>query len=217
MRTRVEIVTRGAVLGLCFAFLGGTGTAAAQEGETGTEVEEPSMPGAPVQFRVGASISSFDWSGISEGGTEVEDVLMFGAELESVLFRYASIRLGTSFGQPWVRSTERSVDVNQFLVDLTLVGRLAAGPWTRIGLVPYALASFGSVVHAPRDDPDLIAKNQNTYSFGGGLEWIGFRRFGVRVEWREGEVDHDNIFDPQDRESVDRDLRRITGQIFWVF
>lgn len=180
------------------------------------EVPEPAMPDAPVQFRVGATISTFDWAGPGERGIRVEDRVMYGIELETLLFRYASVRIGTSYARPRLSGPDRAAEARQFLVEATAVGRAPVGPLERLGLVPFVTLGFGSVVHAPEPD-DLIARNQNAYSFGGGVEWSGFHGFGARLEWKESDVDLGNLFDPQDRGARSRDLRRITGQLFWTF
>lgn len=189
--------------------------AGADAGPPGQE-REPPMPERPLQFRVGGTLSSFGWSAPDGPGIEVEDAAMLGAELETILFRYASARLATSYGRPRVASPARSAEVAQFLVELSVAGRAAGGPWTRWGLVPYAVVGVGSVVHAPEPD-DLISENQNALSWGLGLEWTELRGFGARLEWRDSEVELGDIFEPQARGSTDRDAGRITGQIFWTF
>lgn len=202
----------GTFVGAAVLAVATAGTVEAQDADP----PEPPVPDAPVQFRVGATISTFDWAGPGDGGIRLEDVTMYGAELETILFRYASVRLGTSYGRPRLTNAERSAEADQFLVELTAVGRAPVGPLERLGLAPFVTVGFGSLVHAPEPE-DLIAENQNALSFGGGVEWSGYRGFGVRLEWKETAIDLGNLFDPQDRGGVDRDARRIGGQIFWTF
>jgi hypothetical protein len=65
--------------------------------------DEPSMPEAPEQFRVGLTLSRFDWR--EEAGADaVEDGSIYGAEVETLVHPFVSFRFGVAFGQPEVRS-----------------------------------------------------------------------------------------------------------------
>lgn len=212
---------KAAVRGLILAMGLVVGAAAAVGGVRAQDLpaertEEPPMPEAPDQFRLGVAVSRIDWDSREGSLPAAEDGASLGLEVESLVQPFLSFRLGVAFSQPEVRSSTDRVSTDQYLLEVLGSLRWPYPPFERLDLTPFFTGGYGSVVHAPERD-DLITKNQSAFVYGPGLEWNGFPPFGARLEWRRSEVEVADVFDPRDRDSSRRTLDRWVLGAYWRF
>ncbi|HZD05098.1 MAG TPA: outer membrane beta-barrel protein [Longimicrobiales bacterium] len=178
--------------------------------------DEPSMPEAPEQFRVGLTLSRFDWR--EEAGADaVEDGSIYGAEVETLVHPFVSFRFGVAFGQPEVRSSTDRASTDEYVVELLADLRLPVAPLGRQGVVPFLTGGYGSVVHVPDQRDDLITRNQSAYVWGAGLEVEALSRVAMRGEWRRARVALNDLFDPENRVATQRRVDRWMLGVFWRF
>lgn len=177
---------------------------------------DPPMPGAPKRLRVDLAVGGFDWD---ENGAlpQVEGVVIWGAELETLVHPLLSFRLGVGYGRPEIRSGQDRLSADQYIVELLANLRAPFGAPGRAGVVPFLTGGYGSVVHVPRDRGDLITKNQSAYVFGAGVEYDALADVGFRAEWRRTRVEFIDVFDPEDRDAVMRDVDRWVLGAYWKF
>lgn len=217
MSGRTPGTLAGALLALALAAAGAllpAGDVAAQEGEEGVGEDEPILVEAPRPYRLSASASALLWQ---EAATRSpDDGSLWGLEVGRHVLRWAFVRLGGAFGTTTVTSGDRSADANTFLFEVIGGPRLALPELRRIGLVPFAAAGVGSVVHDPRPD-GLVDRSQNAFAWGGGIEWSLRPELGVRAEWRRYSVDLQDIFSQVDRTGEGRDADRFQLSVFWAF
>ncbi len=67
--------------------------------------------------------------------------------------------------------------MNQWLIDLLAVGRLAVRPLIRAGVMPFGLVGIGSVILDPSDD-DFRTRSQGAFSIGGVIDLEPQGRWG---------------------------------------
>lgn len=190
------------------------GSASAQEGEDGGEDDEPTLVEAPRAFRLSASGSALLWE---EAPTRSpDDGSLWGLEVERLVLRWAFVRLGGAFGTSTIDGGDRSAEVNTYLFEVVGGPRLALRELRRIGVVPFAAAGVGSLVHDPRPD-GLVDRSQNAFTWGVGVEWSLRPELGVRAEWRRYSVDLQDVFSQVDRTGEGRDADRFQLSVFWAF
>lgn len=182
---------------------------------TGEQAERgPLLVEAPRQFRVTATGGALAWEDASTRSPD--DGGLWGVDVERILFPYLSARLGGAFGTSSIAATDRSVDVDTYVVEVLLEPRLALPALLEAGLVPFGTVGVGTVVHDP-DAPGLITRSQNAFAYGLGAEYLFLPRFGVRAEWRRYSVELENVFDQVDRTGETRDADRFQVGVFWTF
>lgn len=219
MRVPVAGLLLAALLGPALAAAGPTATSAqepAQELAQDSPVDPPSMPEVPHQFSIALTASGHVWEDGVFSGSEVDDRVAVGFEVERRVLDYLAFRVGVGYAAPDVSSSSRTVSVDQYTVELLAVGRLPLETLEGVGIIPLANVGYGSLVHAP-DDDDLRGRNQSLVSWGGGVEWSALERFGVRAEWRRTTVDRLPVFDPTDRSAEKQHLERWVVGVYWRF
>lgn len=184
-----------------------------QEGEAAEE-DEPILVEAPRPFRLSASASALLWEDAAT--RHPEDGSLWGLEVGRHLLRWAFVRLGGAFGTTTVNSGDRSADANTYLVEVVGGPRLALPELRDVGVVPFAAAGVGTVVHDPRPE-GLVERSQNAFTWGLGVEWTLRAGLGVRAEWRRYTVDLQDVFSQVDRSGVGRDADRFQLSVFWAF
>ncbi|MGD2068484.1 MAG: outer membrane beta-barrel protein [Gemmatimonadota bacterium] len=177
---------------------------------------DPPMPEAPKRLRVDLAVGGFDWDE-DEALPEVEGVVIWGAELETLVHPLLSFRLGVGYGRPEIRSDQDRLSADQYMVELLANLRAPLGAMGEAGVVPFLTGGYGSVVHVPRDRDDLITKNQSAYVFGAGVEYDALADVGFRAEWRRTRVEFIDVFEPEDRDAVMRDVDRWVLGAYWKF
>lgn len=218
-----------AVAALAAAVLLGTGPAApAQEAGPGPEEpDDPPLVEAPTQFWVGPAVDRLAWE---EGGPEaqsVEDATMAGLEVGTRVSRYLGFRFAASFGRAGVAGADsagvrRAADINQWLVEVAVQPRIAAGPWAAEGVVPYLTLAAGGLVHDPRGLPSgvrLLTRSQGFLGYGAGVavEPDALGPFGLRAEWREADVQLQPMFRPTVQEGEARSAGGLRANVYVTF
>lgn len=217
MRGRPVLALPGVLAGALAVLLAPAAAGAQEEpGPSGPpdEPEAPAMAEAPRQFHLGLTASALSWS--DAAGPTPDASGLVGVELERLLVRFASVRLGGAYGTSTVAGAPGAVDVNAALFEVGLTGRLDLGPMREAGVVPSAGLGIGSVVFDPVA-ADLPTRSQNAFFYGAGIEARPLPRIGVRAEWRRYRVEMENVFEPTDRTGSDRDADRFQASVFWTF
>lgn len=238
-RGRTAVAAVAALLAAALAAFGAVPDAArAQEPGSGTDTvevappEAPAMADAPTQFRVAPYAGRLSWSDPTApaaepeapgpGAVALDGSGVYGVQLESRLVPYLGFRLGASYGTSEAAAPGAGpVEVNQVLGEVSTVLRLALPTMRRAGVVPFGTAGLGTVVHDPKtpDGRQLITRSQTGFLFGAGVDadLPGVSRAGLRVEWQRAEVQLENLLDPADRSSVNREADRFVGALTWAF
>ena len=185
-------------------------------GQDAAEEEAPLLD-APFQFRVGPTVGSVAWAESSaQGAQRIDDALMWGLDVASVVGRYAGFRLGGSVGSLEMGAGDTEIDAIQYLVDVAVEGRLAVGPLHEAGVVPYVTVGGGAAIHDPAPD-SLITRSQSTFTWGAGMEARILGRLGARAEWRRVQSEIQPILEPTDRSGTTRFAHRLFLGGYWVF
>lgn len=213
------ILAAAALLSACLGrpLLGQDTTRVPQGGapQDAESVRPPPMPDAPRQFKLAAALSVQRW-GDAAGRGEVDDSWLYGLEVERLLIDFLSIRLSGAYGRGSVAGASGEVDLNQYLVDLALLGRLAIEPLASAGVIPYAGVLGGSIVHDPVER-DLRTRSQTALGFGAGTEVRLTDRLGLHLDWRHLFVELEDILNPESREAVQVEVDRASAGLFWRF
>lgn len=195
------------VVSLAAALLVRPATARAQ-GQEGYLVD------APRPYRIGVTGSALLWEDAATRSPS--DGSLWGLDVERTLFRYASVRLGGAFGTTTLENAEQSADANTYVLEVMAGPRLALPTLLEAGVVPFGTVGLASIVHDPTPE-GLIARSQNAFAWGAGVEWRFLPRLGLRAEWRSYAADLENIFDPADRTGQGRDADRFQATLHWSF
>lgn len=169
---------------------------------------------APRPYRIGVTGSALVWEDAATRSPS--DGSLWGLDVERTLFRYASVRLGGAFGTTTLESVEQSADANTYLLEVMVGPRLALPTLLEAGVIPFGTVGLASIVHDPAPD-GLLARSQNAFSWGAGVEWSFLPRLGLRAEWRSYAADLENVFDPADRTGQGRDADRFQATLHWSF
>lgn len=179
--------------------------------------EEAPLVDAPFQFRVGPTVGSVAWEeSAAEGAQRLDDAVMWGLDVASVVGRYAGFRLGGAVGPLEMGSGGTEIDAVQYLVDVAVEGRLAVGPLHDAGVVPYVTVGGGAAIHDPEPD-SLITRSQSTFTWGAGVEARILERLGARAEWRRVQSEIQPILEPTERSGRTRFAHRLFVGAYWVF
>lgn len=190
----------------------------------------PAMADAPNQFRISATGAWLQWDA-PEGpeGQVVDDAAVWGVDLETRVHPLLAFRFGAGWGHTTVAGIDaegasRSVDANQYVLELVAEPRLSVGPLRSAGVVPFGLAGFGSVVHDPKTEPGefeppLTTRSQGSLILGGGLDLAPdvLGSLGLRLEWRRAEVQMQDLFVSTSREGTSRTSDRFMGTVYLAF
>ena len=207
-------VARGSFIALTLLLAAGSAPGWAQEpAEQEPAEQEPAMAEAPLQFRLSGTGGVFLW-GEEENVPRIDDLALFGLDIESRVVPALAFRLGVSYGRTSAADDTSSVDVNQWMIDLMAVGRLAVRPLVRAGVVPFGLVGLGSVILDPSGD-DFRTRSQGAFSIGGGIDLEPRGRWGGRVEFRHYSVSLEDVLDPLDRQGETLSANLILASIYW--
>lgn len=189
--------------------------------EAGEGTDDPPLVEVADQFRLSVTGSYVDWTAPEDSrGQEIDGAGAWGLDLETRVARFLSFRFGGAYGTTEItgtgaEGTRRTVDADQWLLEVVAEPRLAAGPLREAGVVPFGVVGAGSVVHDPKTaegefDPPLLTRSQGSLIYGGGLEVepAALGRFGARLEFRRAEVQVQDLFVSTDREGDGRTANR---------
>lgn len=172
------------------------------------------MATAPEETRVEVSGGPLVWG--DGAPVTVSDGPLLGVGVERHLLGYFSVRLGFAYGGAEISDIDRSTDVRTYLAEVLLGGRLALPSLRDAGVVPFASAGIGSLLHDPAAS-DLGTRSQNAFSWGGGLDVRLGDRLGARAEWRRYTVRVENVFEPTNLDATSRNAQRILASLYWEF
>lgn len=178
--------------------------------------DEPAMPEAPRQYKLGAWAGGQVWGSSGTFPSTIEDHAVFGLEVERLLIRFASLRFGAGYASTSATDGETSIDLATYVFDFDLRGRLAFEPLRSAGITPIVLVSAGAVVHDP-DGSDRRTRSQTALGAGGAVELDLAARIGAQAGWRHLWVNLENAFDPTSRESEQVEADRFTVGLYWRF
>lgn len=199
---------RGAAIALALLFLGRPDPTRAQD--------EPAMPEAPHQYKLGAWAGGQVWGSSGMFPAEIDDHPVIGLDVERLLVRFASLRFGVGYASTSATDGDTSIDLATYVFDFDLRGRLAFEPLRSAGITPIVLVSAGAVVHDP-DGSDRRTRSQTALGAGGAVELNLTARVGAQADWRHLWVNLEDAFDPTSRESEQVDADRFTVGLYWRF
>jgi len=175
----------------------------------------PAVPDTPLRYKLAASWGVHSWDQTERSG-EIDQGSLYGLEIEHLMREWIAIRLTTLYGRTSYAFEGESAEIDQYLIELFLNGRLSAGPLASLGVVPYAGILGGSVVHDP-EGGGLRTRSQSGYGFGVGMEYAPVGRFGVQVDWRRATVRLENPLRPESGGADEVDWDRFAGSLYWRF
>jgi len=177
-------------------------------------VREPEIAPAPRQFRLAATGGGLFWD--ASKSRAPEDAGAFGLDVERLLVRYLSLRLGATYFPTRVEDAGGATDVHGYLLEVAAEPRLDLPALERVGVIPFATVGAGTIVFDPRQS-DLTTRSQNAFELGGGVEARIAPRLGARAEWRTYTASLQTLFVPTDRSGVTRHARRLLVSLYWTF
>ena len=166
-------------------------------------------------FALGFGFGSLSW----DGAAPYDDVTVTSLVLERTLARWMRGRGAVAYGTTTLTMDGGSVDSRLLSLDLQVVLLPDFGPFRAVGVMPYALGGFGSLVANPSGDGgrDLPTRAQSQVSWGGGV----LARIGSRWEARAERIrTRLRLADPIDganQETTTIHTNRWEGRISWVF
>jgi len=200
---------------LCVCLSGAPLAAQPSSDQDTASIAAPRMPEAPREFKLAATLGLLRWGEDAERA-ELDDGVLAGLEIERALADFLSLRASGAYGRTTVVGDGARLDLNQYVVELALLGRLAVGPLADAGVVPLAGVVGGSVIHDPTD-ADSRTRSQTALGFLAGAEIRIATRLGAHLDWRHLSVELEDVFEPQNRNAVSVGADRISAGLFWRF
>jgi hypothetical protein len=193
--------------------------AAAQDVGTYDTLPAPPPSGIvpkPRAFAVGVGVGSYRW----EDPAPFEDLTTTSLSIERLLWRGVRGRAGMAAGKTTLLAGAQEVDAWVMPFDLQVVLSPDFGPFRRLGVMPYAVGGFGTLITNPSgdlEDLELTTRSQSQWTYGGGILARVAGRFEVRFEGTAAGV---RLADPvvsENRETQTVHNRRWEGRIHWLF
>jgi hypothetical protein len=197
------------------ALLAATAPAAAQ---ADTRPEAPPAGGIVPRerpFALGLGMGSLSW----DGEAPYDDVTVTSLVLERTLARWLRGRGAMAYGGTMLATDEGTVDSRLLSLDLQIVVLPDYGPFRAVGVMPYALGGFGSLVANPSGDGgrDLPTRAQSQVTWGGGVLARLGSRWEARVERIRARLRLADPIDGANQETTTIHTNRWEGRISWVF
>lgn len=186
---------------------------AAGPGDTAA-VAEPELVSAPRQFRLALTGGGMFWD--QTRSRAPQDAAAWGLDVERLLLRYLSVRLGATYLPTRVEDPAGATDVHGWLFEVSAEPRLALPSLERIGVIPFVTAGAGSIIFDPRQS-GLTTRSQNAFELGAGVEARIAPTLGARAEWRTYTASLQTLFDPTRRDGVTRRAQRLLVSLYWAF
>jgi hypothetical protein len=168
----------------------------------------------PRAFAVGVGVGSYRW----EDPAPFEDLTTTSLSIERLLWRGVRGRAGMAAGKTTLLAGAQEVDAWVMPFDLQVVLSPDFGPFRRLGVMPYAVGGFGTLITNPSgdlEDLELTTRSQSQWTYGGGILARVAGRFEVRFEGTAAGV---RLADPvvsEETQTVHN--RRWEGRIHWLF
>jgi hypothetical protein len=184
--------------------------------------DRPSAPPAsglvprPRAFAVGAGFGHYSW----EDPSPFEDLTMTSLSIERILWRGVRGRAAMGAGKTTLRVAEQDLDAWIMPFDLQVLLSPDFGPFHRLGVMPYAVGGFGTLVTNPTGDMGdlhLTTRSQSQWTYGGGILARVGGRFEGRFERTAAGVRFADPVTAENRETQTIHNRRWEGRINWLF
>lgn len=170
----------------------------------------------PRAFAVGVGVGRYLW----EDPSPYEDLTMTTISIERILWRGVRGRAGMAAGKTTLRAGTQEIDTWIMPFDMQIALSPDFGPFRRLGVMPYVVGGFGTLITNPSgdlEDLEFSTRSQSQWTYGGGV----LARIGGRFEGRfEGTAAGARLTDPVVSENRDTHTvhnRRWEGRISWLF
>jgi len=166
-------------------------------------------------FAVGLGVGSYRW----EDPAPYENLTMTSIAIERALWRGVRGRASLAAGKTTARLESGDVDAWVMPVDLQVILAPDFGPLRRLGVMPYAIGGFGTLITNPSGDTDveLTTRSQSQWTYGGGILARVVGRFEARFEGTAVGVRLADPVETEDRDTQTIHNRRWEGRISWLF
>jgi hypothetical protein len=167
-------------------------------------------------FALGAGIGHYGW----EDPAPYEDLTMTSISIERLLWRGIRGRAAMAAGKSTLMLDDGQVDVWIMPFDLQVLLSPDFGPFRRLGVMPYAVAGFGTLITNPSgdlEDLELTTRSQSQWTYGGGIQARVRERFAARLEWTLAGVKLADPITAENRETTTIHNRRWEGRMSWLF
>lgn len=205
------MIRRSALLAL--ALLAGAAPAGAQDVP---DAPPPSGIVPPARgFALGLGVGSYDW----EETSPYEDMTMTTLSIERVLWRGIRGRASIGAGKTTLSVPAGSTEAWAMPIDLQVLLAPDFGPFRRLGIMPYAVGGFGTLITNPTGDVEveLTTRSQSEWTYGGGILARLGDRFEARLEKTGVGVRLADPIEAEQRETRTIHNRRWEGRISWLF
>lgn len=167
-------------------------------------------------FALGAGIGHYGW----EDPAPYEDLTMTSLAIERLLWRGIRGRASMAAGKTTLLLEDGQVDTWVMPFDLQVLLSPDFGPFRRLGVMPYAVGGFGTLITNPSgdlEDLELTTRSQSQWTYGGGIQARVLERFEARLESTVAGVKLADPFTTENRETTTIHNRRWEGRVSWLF
>jgi hypothetical protein len=145
---------------------------------------------------------------------------MTSLSIERILVRGIRGRLSMAAGKTTLHLEEVERDAWIMPFDLQVLLSPDFGPFRRLGVMPYAVVGFGTLVTNPSGDgpeDELSTRSQSQWTYGGGIQARVRERFEARLEGTVAGVRLADPFTAELRETLTVHNHRWEGRVSWLF
>lgn len=173
----------------------------------------------PRNFAFGVGLGAYRWEEPSPFDAPYDDLTMTTLSIERMLWRGIRGRASMAAGKTSLHVGAQEVDAWVMPFDLQVLLAPDFGPFRRLGVMPYAVGGFGSLITNPSgdlEDLELTTRSQSQWTYGGGIQ-ARVERFEGRIEGTMAGV---RLSDPVESEVRDTQTvhnRRWEGRVSWLF
>ena len=170
----------------------------------------------PRAFALGVGLGHYGW----EEPSPFQDLTMTSLSIERLLWRGIHGRAAMAAGKTTLEVGQQEVDAWIMPFDLQVLLSPDFGPFRRLGVMPYALGGFGTLITNPSGDLEtleLTTRSQSQWTYGGGILARIRGRFEARFESTAAGVRLADPVESENRETQTVHNRRWEGRMSWLF
>ena len=170
----------------------------------------------PRAFALGVGLGHYGW----EEPSPFQDLTMTSLSIERLLWRGIHGRAAMAGGKTTLEVGQQEVDAWIMPFDLQVLLSPDFGPFRRLGVMPYALGGFGTLITNPSGDLEtleLTTRSQSQWTYGGGILARIRGRFEARFESSAAGVRLADPVESENRETQTVHNRRWEGRMSWLF
>lgn len=174
----------------------------------------------PRSFAFAVGLGTYRWEEPSPFGAPYDDLTMISLSIERMLWRGVRGRASMAAGKTTLHVEPDEVDTWVMPFDLQVLLSPDFGPFRRLGVMPYAVGGFGSLITNPSgdtEDLELTTRSQSVWTYGGGVQASFRERFEARLESTAAGVRLSDPVESEERETQTVHNRRWEGRISWLF